>query len=253
MTGSLTNFALLVFIVFCRVGPAVMLLPGFSTPRVPMLARLFLALVVSLALAPLVSMQNPELPGLQDHGKFVPVIGMEFVLGLAIGATGSLLIHAVRFAGDVISNCIGLGGIPGQPIDSNEPLGQIASLLALSMTLFVFASGLHLVAIDALAGTYSSLPVGKPPGMAILAKSYVSFASSVFLLALQIASPFIAFSLLSNLVVGLVGRLTPKISLYFSAVGIIAVVGIALLAVSVHSSLTLFGDRYAAWLASEFE
>jgi flagellar biosynthetic protein FliR len=253
VTASLLDLLTLAFLVFCRVGPAVMLLPGFSSPRIPVMIRLFLALVLALALAPVASAQSPALPNLQDTGQFASIIGKEFALGLAIGATGSLLIHAARFAGDVISSCIGLAGIPGQPIDSNEPLGQIASLLTLSTTLIIFVSGLHLIAIGALGGTYTSLPIGELPAMGTIAQSYVSFASSTSLLALQVASPFIAFSLLSNLIVGIFGRLTPKISLYFSAVGIIAVVGIALFAVSVHSSVTLFGGKYEAWLASEFE
>lgn len=253
MTAALLDHFTLVFLVFCRVGPAIMLLPGFSSPRIPVMIRLFLALVLSLALAPMASAQGAVRPNLQDTGLFASTVAKEFALGLAIGATGSLLIQAARFAGDVISSCIGLAGIPGQPVDGNDPLGQIASLLALSVTLIIFASGLHLMAIGALGRTYVSLPIGQLPEMANLAASFVSVASSAFLLALQVASPFIALSLLSNLVVGLFGRLTPKISLYFSAVGIIAVIGIALLAVSVHSSVMLFGGRYESWLASEFE
>jgi flagellar biosynthetic protein FliR len=253
VTGALIDFALLAFMVFCRIGTAIMLLPGFSSPRIPVPVRLFLALVLSLAVAPLVSMLDPVLPDMNRPDVFAAAIGREFVLGLAIGATGSLLIHAARFAGDVISSSIGLGGIPGQPVDSQDPLGQIATLLAMSMTLFIFASGLHLAAVQALIRSYSTLPMGNLPDPSVLVQSYVSFARDSFLLALQVASPFIAFSLLSNFVVGLIGRLTPKISLYFSAVGVIAVVGLALFAISVNYSLTLFADKYGSWLVTEFE
>ena len=31
------------FLIFCRVGTCLMLMPGFSSPRVPMRVRLFLA------------------------------------------------------------------------------------------------------------------------------------------------------------------------------------------------------------------
>ena len=41
------------FLIFCRIGTCLMLMPGFSSPRVPVRVRLFLAVAVTLALAPL--------------------------------------------------------------------------------------------------------------------------------------------------------------------------------------------------------
>ena len=44
---------LAVFAAFCRIGGCIMVLPGFSSFRVPLQIRLFLALAVSMALTPL--------------------------------------------------------------------------------------------------------------------------------------------------------------------------------------------------------
>ena len=44
---------LLVFLLFCRIGGCLMLMPGISSARVPAQVRLFIALAVTLALAPL--------------------------------------------------------------------------------------------------------------------------------------------------------------------------------------------------------
>ena len=44
---------LLVFLLFCRIGGCLMLMPGFSSARVPPQVRLFIALAVTLALAPM--------------------------------------------------------------------------------------------------------------------------------------------------------------------------------------------------------
>jgi flagellar biosynthetic protein FliR len=253
VTGRLAEIAILAFVVFCRVGAALMLLPGFSSPRIPVMVRFFLALALSFSLAPFVAEQAQQSPGSLAANELVTVLVREVVIGLAIGATGALIVHGARLAGDVISSSIGLGGIPGQPVDANEPLGQLAALFTLAITMFIFASGLHLVALRGLIGTYSSLPVGTLPPIDSVVQSYVRFARDTSLLALQIASPFLALSLLCNFIVGLLGRMTPKLSLYFSALGLIAVVGIALLAVSAQSALNLFGDFYLSWLNSEFD
>ena len=43
---------LAMFLVFCRVGSCLMLLPGYSNIRVPVQVRLFIAVALSLAVSP---------------------------------------------------------------------------------------------------------------------------------------------------------------------------------------------------------
>ncbi len=45
------------FLVFCRVGGCLMMVPGFSSPRLPVRIRLLMALGVALAVMPLVHQQ----------------------------------------------------------------------------------------------------------------------------------------------------------------------------------------------------
>ena len=49
--GPLTVLA--TFVLFCRIGTCLMLMPGFSSSRVPARIRLFLAIAITLVLAPL--------------------------------------------------------------------------------------------------------------------------------------------------------------------------------------------------------
>ena len=54
MINGLADSVLAIFIVFCRVGACLMLVPGFSSINIPVQVRLFIAIVTSFALAPLV-------------------------------------------------------------------------------------------------------------------------------------------------------------------------------------------------------
>ncbi len=47
------NLILGTFILFCRIGACLMLMPGFSSPQIPTQVRLFMALAVTLSLTPL--------------------------------------------------------------------------------------------------------------------------------------------------------------------------------------------------------
>jgi flagellar biosynthesis protein FliR len=237
-----------VFLVFCRVGCAIMLLPGFGSPRIPMTVRLFLALVISAAIA--ASLPELSVPNLLEQSplSLLSLIGQELAIGLFVGAMGSFFIHGVRLAGDTIANSIGLGGIPGVPIEGNDPTGHIASLLTLSVTLAIFAADFHLQAIAALAETYTVSPMGIGLDTQMMMSGMSNALRDAFLLSLQLASPFVAFSLLSNLILGLVGRLAPKVSIYFSVTGFMALFGLWLLIVVAPNTASLSARSYGSWL-----
>ena len=52
MISGLTDSVLVTFIVFCRIGACLMLVPGYSSINVPAQVRLFVALVTTFALTP---------------------------------------------------------------------------------------------------------------------------------------------------------------------------------------------------------
>ena len=55
MTAIGSDAVLTAFVLFCRIGGCLMLVPGFSNQRVPRNVRLFIAFSVTLALTPLLS------------------------------------------------------------------------------------------------------------------------------------------------------------------------------------------------------
>lgn len=253
MTIQFADYLLLVFLVFCRIGAALMLLPGLSSTRFPSIVRLFLAINLSIALTPYVDIHAGQLEGYRGIGPMIGLVARELLVGLTIGAVGSFFLHSVRFAGDVISNCVGLGGIPGQPIDSNDPLGQIAAILTLAATLTIFATDMHLLAIGGLVSSYQMVGLGMAPGMQDVLTVVNAGLRDAFLLALQIASPFIAYSLLSNLIIGILGRMAPKVSIYFSVTGVMAVFGLLLLAMAAPQILMLVPNAYGNWFNGLFQ
>ena len=52
MSVELSELVFSLFLIFCRFGSCLLLMPGFSSSRVPLQVRLFLSLAVSVALSP---------------------------------------------------------------------------------------------------------------------------------------------------------------------------------------------------------
>ena len=95
------------FMVFVRVGAALMLVPGFGEVSVPRTIRLALAIALSLVIGPGVSADFPALPG--SPVALLVLIAGEAAVGVLMGAAARLTMSGLQVAGTVIAFQSGLG------------------------------------------------------------------------------------------------------------------------------------------------
>ena len=88
-------------LIFARIGAVLLMLPGVGESYVPPRIRLSLALVVSLALWPVVAGGLPALP--ESLGSMVGWIIREVIVGLMIGALLRSFLTALSTAGEIVS------------------------------------------------------------------------------------------------------------------------------------------------------
>ena len=75
--------------LFCRIGACLMLMPGFSRPRIPVKVRLFVAFAITLGLAPLLSGEiGPELAEAPPFALMRTLVS-ETLIGGLIGFLGA--------------------------------------------------------------------------------------------------------------------------------------------------------------------
>lgn len=86
------NAILSVFVLFCRIGACLMLMPGISGPRIPVKVRLFLAFAITLSLAPLLSAEiGPELANAPPFALMRTIVSESLIGGL-IGFLGRIFL-----------------------------------------------------------------------------------------------------------------------------------------------------------------
>jgi flagellar biosynthetic protein FliR len=234
-----------VFILFCRIGACVMVAPGFSSPRLPVRPRLFIALTLTLALAPQLTGGQPF--AIANLGALAGDIFGELFIGGVIGLLGRFYFHALETTMMAASMGMGLSNALGAPIDEAEPLPAIASLITLTATCLIFVSDLHWELIRGLVASYGVMPVGfalRPQAALALAADDLARA---FIVALRIASPFIVFAVIVNLAIGLVNRLTPNIPVFFISGPFVIAGGLILFYFVAGSMVTLFMAEFADW------
>ena len=241
---------LVVFLLFCRIGGCLMLMPGFSSSRVPVQVRLFVAVAVTLALTPLLLPTiNSAVPNLTPP-MVVRLIFSETLIGALIGLIGRLFYMALQFMASAAAMFAGFSGLPGTPIEDTEPLPPLATFITLTATVLLFATDQHWEVLRALLASYTVLPINEPLAAEFgLAKVADAF-SSTFILALQISSPFIIYTLIINLMVGIANKLVPQIPVYFISMPFVLAGGLLLLYFTIGEALRLFMAGFIAWLTT---
>jgi flagellar biosynthetic protein FliR len=250
MMAVTSETLLVVFLLFCRIGGCLMLMPGFSSSRIPVQVRLFVAVALTLALTPLLlGTVNTALPQATPP-VVLGLIFSETFTGALIGSIGRLFFMALQFMATAAAQFAGFSPLPGSPIEDTEPLPPLATFFTLTATVLLFVTEQHWEVLRALVASYTVLPLNEPVaaelGLARLSDAF----SSTFILALQISSPFIVYALIINLMVGLANKLVPQIPVYFISMPFVLAGALLLLYFTIGEALNLFMAGFIAWLAS---
>ncbi|MEL6065066.1 MULTISPECIES: flagellar biosynthesis protein FliR [unclassified Methylobacterium] len=237
-----------IFMIFCRVGGCLMVAPGLSSQRVAQRVRLFVALTVTLAVSPLLL---PKFSAqLRDS---VPAdtlwwIGCETLTGLAIGFFGRAFYFALETMATALATMIGLGGIPGNPVAETEGASLAGSLITMGATILIFAMDLHWELFRGLVASYDRIPPGVPFGSGPMLAGFVDRISEAFVMAARITSPFVIYSVMVNLAMGLANKLTPQIPVFFIATPFVLFGGMLLLMFLYKDMIAQFILTYEHWL-----
>jgi flagellar biosynthetic protein FliR len=200
-------------LIFCRLGSAFMLLPGFGELYVPPRVRLAMALLFSLTLTPVLH----ALPPVPDtvFGLFRLLVA-EILVGIFLGGLSRFLISAMHIAGTVIAYQSSLASALTQGITQFS--GQDTSLgnfLSMSAVTLIFATDLHYLMLRGLADSYTLFLPGQFPPVEDFANHATHMVSGAFRMAMQMAAPNIVVGLMMSLGAGLIARLVPNIQIFF--------------------------------------
>jgi len=236
------------FLFFCRIGACIMVMPGFSTQRIPTRIRLFIAIAITLVLTPvLLSLVEGKTPETSGAGLMLVIVA-EILKGVTIGLMGQMFMLSLQFAASAMAMFIGMGTMPGTPIEGSEPVPALVSLLTMTATVLIFLTDLHHEVIRGLLASYSVSGVGEMPEMRLQLKELISKLSTAMFLAIQVCSPFLIYAIIANLAIGLTNKLTPQVPIYFISLPFILLGGLLLLFFVSDEMLEVFMSGFSGWL-----
>ena len=203
-------------LIFCRIGSAMMIMPGIGDSFVPTNIRLMFVLSVSFVMTPVLSPVLPPPPA--DLLPFAVLIGAEILVGLFIGTVMRILISALDTVGMMVSlqsgfaNALVFNAIAG---GQGSMVGAMFSILGV---LLLFVTNMHHLLLQSIFESYSLFPADSS---VLDTKSMLEVVSqsvnTAFNTGIQMAAPFIVVGLLLYTGFGLLGRLMPQIQVFFLA------------------------------------
>ncbi len=224
---SFVQYFTLILLVSLRFLGMTVAAPSFAPPSYPVPVKFMFALVLSLALSPLL-----EYPQGLFQGSFIALIlvGLrEFCIGLGIGFFASLPLYAFQLAGGFSGINMGFGMVNIlDPFSETQVslLGQLKFMLALW---FYFKWDGHILLFRCLVHSFKLLPFGIWGWSWSNGSITGEWLVELFYLAIKISLPFLGAMLLADIGLGFVARTVPQMNVFVLGFSIKILLGMLVL------------------------
>lgn len=218
MTRTLLDYFLMTelsaaMLIFCRVGAAMMLMPGIGEVYVPARIRLLFALVLTVLLTPLLVGRMPAMPG-APLGLFVLMLG-ETLVGIFIGTISRMILMVLHVAGNVIALQASLSVASLFDPNTGAQTAVVSNFLSITAMAIFFATNMHYLLIAAVMQSYDVFTPGVFPDVGDMNLLNTRIMADSFMLGVILSAPHIVFSLLFYLAGGLMTRLMPSFQVFY--------------------------------------
>ena len=186
-------------------------LPVFSQRAVPMRVKIGLALFIALAAQP----SLPAMPLIAlDSPLAITVLLQQLLVGFTLGFAVRVVFAAVEMGGELIGLQMGLN-FAGFFDPATASQGTASGRFFGTLVAFLFIlSNSHLAIIAALVHSFEVFAVGDEPFAFLRQTQPQRWGGEVFTLGLWIALPLVGMLLFVNLVLGVISRVAPQISVF---------------------------------------
>jgi flagellar biosynthetic protein FliR len=224
VTSDWPRFLAAMVLVMIRVSGLMVFAPIFSSDAIPARVKTVFVLATSLLLAPVAA----ALP-LSHVDLGCRSIAGELGLGLVFGLELSMLSEILIFAGQVLGFQFSFSLVNLLDPNASIQTPLLSQMFTLLGTLVLLTSGLYREVLLALFRSFIDAPVGSVWIEGHVALSLVGAFNAVFFAALQLAAPVVAATVLVEVAVSVVGKLSPQLPVMMVAIPAKTLLGYAVL------------------------
>ena len=226
-----------------RVSGVLVFAPFFSSNALPARTKAVLAGAIAFLLAPVVA----ALPQAHAEIGFAALLG-ELAVGLVYGLTLVLLSEMLLFAGQIVGLQFSFSLVNLMDPASNIQTPLMGELFQVMGTLVVIAAGLDRILLASMVRSFRAAPLGCFAIAPATAANIVRAAAGIFLAGVELAAPVMAATMLVEIAVSLMGKLSPQLPVMNLTVPVKTITGLLVLTGSLALWPRFIEARFAGLL-----
>jgi flagellar biosynthetic protein FliR len=238
-----SSFLSAMTLALVRVSGMAAFAPFFSASALPMRVKAIFVGAVAFLLAPLVA----TLPNARAEISFSALLG-ELTVGLVYGLTLALLNEMLLFAGQIAGVQFSFSMVNLLDPTSSIQTPLMGELFQLMGTLVLLGAGLDRILLASLVRSFHVVPLGAYALVPSTALAIVRAAGGIFLAAVELAAPLLAATMLVEIAIALMGKLSPQLPVMSLTVPLKILTGFAILAGSLALWPRFIESRFAGLL-----
>lgn len=220
-TAQLETF----FLIWVRCSTMLMIMPIFGTNSIPILVRVGLGLIISVAVSGTVHPMHTPL----DLDGFAVGILCQVIIGVLFGFITQMVFVGVQFAGELLDVQIGFAVANVLNPTTQQQVTIVGELeLALATLLFLVTNSYALY-IEGMAGSFSLLPLPWVSLSQGTQDSVVLFYTQALLIVFRVAAPAAITLFLINVMLAFLARVAPQMNIFVIGFPIQISVGLIML------------------------
>jgi flagellar biosynthetic protein FliR len=245
MEISLLHILSSVLVIGLRVSGLMLFAPFFGSAVIPPRIKVVLVIAITAVLYPVYS---PHLQAVTMSHWPVLVAG-ETVVGIAMGIATNVVFEAAQMAGQVLSVQMGYS-----LVNILDPSTQVESTViaffhqSLAMLIFLGLDVHHWI-LRAVAHSFQYLPPGSASLNPLFVQALLHEGAIVLVLGIQIAAPVLSATLLTDVVLGLMGKASPQMPLMLLGPAVKSMLGVTILGVTMRFWPHLFEQYFSESMA----
>ncbi len=228
--------------IFLRIGSALMLMPGFMSSYVNARTRLTIALAITIVLIPFLAEYLPPQP--KNFLDTIRICLFEITLGVFFGVVMQMLYSALSLAGNIAGQAIGFANAQIFDPTSMSQSVVIETFLGMTAITIIFITNMHHLMLSAVIDSYSLFPVGGELPIGDLSNFVSETLNKSFIMGFKLGSPFVAFTVVFYVGMGLISRLMPQLNIFFLSLPLQIYLGLGLLLITIPMIILWFTKYY---------
>lgn len=232
------NYFQVFLVIWVRIGAAFILVPVVSSQYIQLRVRGLASFFIAMISFPWVSTLMPELP--KEPLLYGLTLVKEIFVGLLLGFILSMIFASFQLGAQFFSTQIGLGmSEVFDPITQEQTPLMGYLFYSVAVLVFLVMGGFHMVLL-AVVDSFQLVPAIQMPTSENALELAVRYFSYMFVVALKIAIPVIAATIIITVSLGILGKAAPQANLLILGLPLQWGVGIIMILILIPYMVEVF-------------